>query len=160
MVNNVEQAEVFCTFMEEYTGFFEHMAEQEKEKLEALLSYQLKRIEQAISLQQARAMQLDNYEKKRLELQTAAGFDGKTFREIIAATDGTLRARLEKLFERTDAAVQLVQFYNQKSMESVKLDLQKINGDALSDDRSEARSYTAQKTQTAGYSQSSFEAKI
>ena len=64
------------SFLGEYSHFFEHMAKCEKEKLDAILQNKLPLLESTIATAQANAMQLSNMEKKRLELQKKAGFEG------------------------------------------------------------------------------------
>ncbi|MEM1485295.1 hypothetical protein V6615_10510 [Oscillospiraceae bacterium PP1C4] len=153
--------EHFFEFMETYTEFFESMVSVEKEKLEALLSFQLKKIEQAISAGQANAMKLENYEKKRMELQVQAGFAEATFQEIIDSIDGELKKVLENLLRRMNNAVQEIKFYNGKSMGLAKINLQSINDAVPSSARSEAQGYTSLKTQADAYKNTvSFETKI
>ena len=62
-MNNVTiSQELFC-FLEEYAQLLESMVDSEKEKLECLLSNELKRIEQSVSNQQTVSMQIENFEK-------------------------------------------------------------------------------------------------
>lgn len=133
----------FLAFMIEYADFFDEMVSFEQEKLDALLSYELKRIEQSIASQQAVAMQLSNLEKRRAELQSAAGFADMTFREIIAATQDSRRAEMEALFDRIGKAIEEVKECNKESMDFVQMNLQTINGGTAPENRAEAQVYTA-----------------
>lgn len=154
--------EPFFGFLKEYADFLDTVVSEEKEKLEALLSFELKRIEQSISAGQAIAMQMDGYEKKRLALQRQAGLEGKTFRQIMEAADGESAAKLRNLFERIEHALLDIKFYSAKSMGLVKMGLQTTNQAVSSSGKSEPHGYTAFRTQTAcaHNSADSFETKI
>ncbi len=106
----------FVGFMEEYTDFLERMVADENEKLAALSSRELKRIEHSITVSQANAKQLDNYEAKRIALQSGAGFDGMSFRELLDAVPEEQRGPLKWLFARFERSVSEIRFRNDKSM--------------------------------------------
>lgn len=151
----------FCQFMAEYANLFDSMLVVEKEKLEALLSHELGQMERSIAAQQAAAMKLENFEKKRLEVQARAGFGGKTFQEILDMVDPQQSAELDRLFRRLEDAVNNVKFYNDRSMELVKMNLHTLNQTAPPQEREEAKGYTQtkEKPHTLG-GQGLFETKI
>ena len=74
--------EIFV-FLTEYTEFLEKMEVTQQEKLDLLLSGDLKKIEQSIMVQQAMDKQLENLEQARMRLFQEHGVEGKTFRELI-----------------------------------------------------------------------------
>ena len=74
--------EIFV-FLTEYTEFLEKMEVTQQEKLDLLLSGELKKIEQSIMVQQAMDKQLENLEQARMRLFQEHGVEGKTFRELI-----------------------------------------------------------------------------
>ena len=74
--------EELFTFLTEYTEFFEKMEDTQQEKLELLLSGDLKKIEQSIMVQQAMDKQLENKERRLMEIMEC---------EILG--DGTRRFR-------------------------------------------------------------------
>lgn len=158
----MEEYSEFYGFMEEYAGFFEGLVQQEQEKLEALLSNELKDIEQSISAQQAATMRMEKYEKRRMELQNAAGFEELTFRQIIEKAQADQKAPLEALFTRVTQAVDQIKFYNEKSMELVRTNLQLLNDAVSPEKRQEAQSYQASGTQKESWGRgvSLFETKI
>jgi len=118
----------FYMFLQEYADFLEEMIEAEKEKLAALVSNELVRIEHSITVQQATAMQFENMEKKRLKLQRNAGFENMTFSEIIEAAREEDQQMLSLVFRRIQQALDQIKYLNSKSMDVVKthINLSKI----------------------------------
>ena len=152
----MDKLKEFYKFMLDYTAFFEGLLDDEKQKLEAVLSYNLKELEQSVSMQQAAVMKLESMEKRREELQNQAGYEGKTFKEILADVDEESSKALGDVFHRLEDAISMIKFYNQKSMDVVKLNLNTIN-DSTS---AETQGYT-NKGHSGGYMGSSvFETKI
>lgn len=121
----------FVAFMEGYTSFLQRMCEDEKKKLEALSSNELTRIEQSISVSQANAKQLENYEVKRVLLQKQAGFDGLSFRQLIAAAPEEEQSNLWKLFTGFEGKVAEIRFYNDKSMAVARDNMVKMDPGGL-----------------------------
>lgn len=103
-------------FFEEYAEFLTQMSGDENEKLEALLSGELPRIEHAISMAQANAKKLENLEVRRQTLQRRAGCDGMTFSQIISQSTPEDEPMLQSLFERIQSCVEEIKFRNGKSM--------------------------------------------
>ncbi|MFR6327882.1 MAG: flagellar protein FlgN [Eisenbergiella sp.] len=85
--------EIFV-FLTEYTEFLEKMEVTQQEKLDLLLSGDLKKIEQSIMVQQAMDKQLENLEQARMRLFQEHGVEGKTFRELIPLQP---EARMERV---------------------------------------------------------------
>ncbi len=117
------------TFFDEYAAFFEETASLEQEKLEALLSNTLSRIEHAIARQQAIGKRLENLERKRIALQKAAGMENLTFNEILLAAPAEERQRLKRLFDRTQCAISNIRYINEKSNAFAKTQLQRIHAE-------------------------------
>lgn len=124
----MEAMGAFCEFMESYAAFLEEVQAQEGTKYSALVSYDLQRMDQAISQQQALLMKLEQREKQRIELQKRAGFGEKSFREILDCADEPWKGRLEDSFKRVEKAIQEIKFYNEKSMSLARLNLQIVGG--------------------------------
>lgn len=113
----------FYDFMEEYTCFFQDAADLEEEKLAALLSDDLHRIERALMEHQRVTKQIEQYELRRAEMQERLGLGGKTFREIIDLTEGEDRQDLKFLFSAFEAAVQCIKHSNSRSLDIARLNL-------------------------------------
>jgi len=113
----------FYDFMEEYTCFFQDAADLEEEKLAALLSDDLHRIERALMEHQRVTKQIEQYELRRAQLQERLGIGGKTFREIIDLTDGAERQDLKFLFSAFEAAIQCIKHANARSLDIARLNL-------------------------------------
>lgn len=118
-------------FFEEYADFMARMAQAEEEKLHALVSNDLPRIEHAISEAQANIMQLENYEQRRQRMQERAGTAGMSFSEIIARASDAEHSRLESLFSRIQASIDIIKFHNGKSMTVARANIQHINPEAV-----------------------------
>lgn len=117
----------FCCFLDEYAQFLESMVESEKSKLESLLTNELKRIEQSVSSQQAVSMKIENYEKRRQQMQSQAGFEHATLREIINQANEEDQQNLRTIFARMQKAAQEVKYLNEKSMKIVQTNLQLLH---------------------------------
>lgn len=117
-------------FLEEYRSFFQQMEQSERDKLEALVSNELPRIEHAISIAQANTKRLENLEQRRAQLQERAGLADLTFSQLTEQLPEHRRT-LTELFGRIQACVEEIKFYNTKSMEVAKTNLMRINPDAL-----------------------------
>lgn len=113
----------FYKFLGEYSKFFENMAKCEKEKLDAILQNKLPLLESTIATAQANAMQLSNMERKRLELQKKAGFEGKTFRQLVEAAQEQNKEELRRCFECVEDSVSEIKYYNTKAMQLAESNL-------------------------------------
>lgn len=121
----------YFTFLEEYTQFLERMTEDESEKLAALSSRDLPRIEQSITVSQANAKRLENYELKRVEIQDKAGYGGCTFAQLLERTDPFEQDWLRQVFDRFERSVSEIRFRNDKSMAVARDNMLAINPDAV-----------------------------
>ena len=119
--------EIFV-FLTEYTEFLEKMEVTQQEKLDLLLSGDLKKIEQSIMVQQAMDKQLENLEQARMRLFQEHGVEGKTFRELIPLQpeagngEGSSSCRQK--------AIDNIRYYNKKSQDFARSELIKTGSDA------------------------------
>lgn len=114
-------------FLEQYADFLGQMAINEEEKLQALISNSLPRIERAISNAQADAKQMENYELKRQRLQEQAGYGGMTFSEMIDYAPEEEAQSLEALLWRIEDYVGTIKFHNSKSMKVARTNMLDLN---------------------------------
>ncbi|MGN1482006.1 flagellar export chaperone FlgN [Porcipelethomonas sp.] len=120
----MENFNEFYDFMNSYTVFLEETAEKEKEKLSALLSDDLKRIEHCLNEHQSTIKRTEKFEQEREELQNRLGIGGLTFKEIIAAhEDPEEKSMLEKLYTRFKVAVDNVKHANKTSLQVAQMNL-------------------------------------
>lgn len=113
----------FYDFMEEYIDFYNEVCDNEKTKLDALASDDLKLINRVLSEYQIYVTKAEIYEKRRIELFKKIGLDGKTFREIVDMESGDRREELEDLFCDFRDAVTMAREYNTRSLEIVRKNL-------------------------------------
>ena len=85
----------FYDFMEQYIDFYNDVCNNEKNKMDALESDNLKLINEVLSDYQVFVTRAELYEKRRKELFKKIGLDGKTFREIVDMETGVQREELE-----------------------------------------------------------------
>ena len=111
------------SFFEEYCLFFKNMVKTEQEKLSAILTNDITKIEKYITVKQSEAMQLDNFEQKRLDMQKEFGFDNLTFSQIIEKTNGKNKILLMRLFDEIQTNIDQIKHLNQKSMETAQMNL-------------------------------------
>ncbi|MGL5978351.1 MAG: flagellar export chaperone FlgN [Erysipelotrichaceae bacterium] len=120
----------FISFLERYMTCFERMVEDEKQRLEALISNDLTAIEKSISMQQANQMRLQSMEEQRMDLLEELGMPDATFQSVIATFEPATQQLLQQYYQRTSDAVALIKTYNQKSKELLELNLQMMQGTA------------------------------
>lgn len=145
--------------MSEYIEFLKQMVEAQKIQLEAVLSREIKLVEKNMSVLQTYLMKLDNMEKKRMDLQEQAGYADMTFKQIIENTPSEDRPEAQRMFDEMDRCVSEVSFYNKKSQEKVKLDLQLMGNSKMVSTASNVGGYTANKKAVDTDSRSLFEGK-
>jgi len=117
----------FYDFMTEYTEFLEETAEKEKDKLSALLSDDLKRIEHCLNEHQSTIKRTELYEKEREKLQKRIGIGDMTLKEIISGCkDPEEREMLEKLATRFKTAIDNVKHANKTALQVAQMNLQII----------------------------------
>lgn len=146
---HLEGIERYIRFMSGYAGYFEGLAEEEKDKLDALLSHDLQRMERSIAQQQAVEKKMEQLEELRESLQRAAGFEEMTGQQIIALLNGEERTELERAYKRLADAVSSVKFYNQKSMDVCKQNLQLIGSEVV--DPAASPTYSPNQKAGEGY---------
>lgn len=125
------QATAMLGFIEQYAAFLNTMANNEKEKLAALVSNNLERIERAILTAQADGKQLENLEKKRMALQAENGCGGYSLAQLCEATPIVLRARMSELCQSVREGIEEIKFNNTKSMGVARTNIIQVNPDAV-----------------------------
>lgn len=119
-----EQRRALYNFFETYADFFEEVSNLEQEKLSVLLSGMIPQIEQMITRQQSVAKRMENIERKRIDLQKAAGMDHFTFKDILGQATDKDKTRLQLLFQRISTEISNIKYFNDKSMECARARLQ------------------------------------
>ncbi len=100
------------------------MLETEKSKRKALLRRDTKELESVISGQQAKIMQLENMERKRLEAQAHAGFGGQTASQMLdAMPEGEEKTQLQQLLAQLRETVQQLKTNNQEALKIAQAEL-------------------------------------
>ena len=104
------------------------MLEVESEKRRALMNNEGKNIEAAVKTQQAALMKLETLEARRIQLQTALGFDENcTVSEILdRLPEGADRERLRELAQKLKECATELREQNRQSLELAKLDMRLI----------------------------------
>lgn len=139
----MENFDQFYDFMSEYTDFLEETAEKEKDKLSALLSDDLKRIEHCLNEHQSTIKRTELFEKDREKLQKRLGLGGKTLKEIIeSCSDPDEKELLGKLSVRFRAAIDNVKHANKTSLQVAQMNLQIIE-DVMPGGVTDAKVYNA-----------------
>lgn len=122
----LENFNEFYDFMLEYTEFFEETAVKEREKMSALLSQDLNRIEKCLNEHQSTIKKTEYYESEREKLQARLGLGGMSFRQIIAAAEGEEREKLRLLYSRFKIAVDNVSHANKTSLQIAETNMKII----------------------------------
>lgn len=139
----MENFDVFYDFMTEYTDFLEETAEKEKDKLSALLSDDLKRIEHCLNEHQSTIKRTELFEREREKLQKKLGIGGLTLKEIIEnCSDPDEKELLTKLSLRFKTAIDNVKHANKTSLQVAQMNLQIIE-DVMPAGVTDAKVYNA-----------------
>lgn len=136
----MERFNEYYDFMKDYLSFFEGVKDNERIKMNALLSNDIKRIEAAMQQHQSDVKKIELIEKQRRELSEKLGFGKKDFSEIISLYDGEERNKLSGIKNNLRIAVKNIQYLNRKSMEIANMQLS-YYGELAADE--EARLYNA-----------------
>ncbi len=151
----------YVVFMEGYTDFLDRMLKDEGEKLAALSSNELPRIERSIAVSQANAKQLENYEQRRMGLQSAAGYDGLTFRELITKAPEEDKGLLQRLFARFEQDVTEIKHQNHKAMDVARDNMMARDPEAVLAAENESENpYNKMKKASAEQNSNILEAKV
>lgn len=113
-------------FLKKYIAFFQEMEKKQQEKLESLLKGSLEDIEATIAMQQAMDKQLQNMELKRTELFQKLGYEGRTFKELIAGETGRRKQELQEMYRSLENSIGNIKYTNQKCVQLAKTELGKL----------------------------------
>lgn len=108
--------EQLIEFLKEYVLFFQEINRQQEEKLKMLTSGEIPLVEEAIIIQQASDKQLQNMEQRRLTMFRELGYEGKTFKDIIAQSEGENKKELEILYGKLNEDISNIKYLNQKAI--------------------------------------------
>ena len=122
--------EELIRFLTEYTELFEQMEQKQVEKLGLLVTKELEKVEESIMMQQAMDKQLENMERRRQELFTRLGLDGKTLKEVARLGSESEERKLTDLYRRLDGAIANIQYDNEKAESLAKIELEKMGLDS------------------------------
>jgi len=129
----------YIELLEQYKQLCADLTLREKDKREALLHNDLKKIEAVLQQQQASVMKLKNFERRRMALQAEMGFADMTAEEMLKAlgnADSEEIRTLSSIFrELKDTVVQIkdlnrisIEFAN-KNLKFIELMMQSENCD-------------------------------
>lgn len=124
-----QQAQELFSFFEKYIAAMHAIAQDEKEKLNALLSNSLPRIEHAISIAQANAKQVENFETKRILLQASMGCADMSLSQLIEEIPEPQKKAMSSLFNQLGKYVDEIKFANDKSIDIAKANITRMNPD-------------------------------
>lgn len=113
----------YYDFMDGYLDYFMKVKDNERGKMEALLSNDLKKIEEAMQEHQASVKKIELLEKQRRELSKQLGFGEMNFQEIISTFDGEERKKLSLVRAKLQNTVKSIKYLNKKSLEIAGMQL-------------------------------------
>ena len=83
----------YYEFMDKYEEFYKTVKQAEEEKLEAILSNDLSKMESSLSAYESIIKQAKQYEEKRMKLCASMGVDGTSFEAVSAHFEGEEKQR-------------------------------------------------------------------
>lgn len=113
----------YLGFMKRYLSFFEVVKDNERNKMEALLSNDLKKIESAMSQHQSDVKKIEILEKQRRELSIELGFGERDFKQVCELFEGEEKKVLSDLRASLQNTVKNIKYLNKKSIEIANMQL-------------------------------------
>lgn len=98
----------------------------EEEKLKAVRDNKVSFVEDCMLKEQAVLLKMRGLEQKREQILKAAGYEGKTLREILEKVSPEERARLQPVIDEFLTNVQNFNSLNEESMKLIRLNLHQI----------------------------------
>lgn len=116
--NTMASIDDLIAFLDKYRDELKTALDNESEKRRALISGEPARLEAMLQMQQAETMKIQNFEKKRLELQKELGFPGLRAKELPALIpEGEQRQRLAAVLEEITEIVGNIREQNRQALE-------------------------------------------
>jgi len=120
----------YIVLLDQYKELCVDLMLREKDKREALLNNDLKKIESVLQNQQAAVMKLKNFEHRRMALQSELGFADVTAEDMLKALEHENPEdvrRLRSIFGELKSTAVQIQDLNRISVEFAKKNLKFIN---------------------------------
>ncbi|MCL2088590.1 MAG: flagellar protein FlgN [Oscillospiraceae bacterium] len=89
----------FFTMLENLISFFDDLIELQNKKLDIIVANDVDELDRCINQEQAYAMQLKGYDRKREKMQEELGFAQVPLREIVEKCEGEERKGLDQLYQ-------------------------------------------------------------
>lgn len=102
----MENISKFISVTGEMADFFDAFQLLEKEKLEAVAKNNIRKLEECMKKEQAEILVLRGLERKQAEIQKAMGYEGLTFKELIALASNENKYELEIVYSRLSSALE------------------------------------------------------
>ncbi|MGB5822839.1 MAG: flagellar export chaperone FlgN [Proteocatella sp.] len=112
----METINKFIDVIGEMSEFFDGFQLLEKEKLEAVRSNNIRKLEECMKKEQAEILALRGLEKKQTAIQKTLGYEGLTFKAIIDLVPGMKKDELEIMYSRLSNSLEIFT----KTTDSVK----------------------------------------
>ena len=117
-------------FMEKFIAFYKEAQKAELEKLEALMSCELPRIQEAMKNYQSLIAKAQAFEDERIELCKGLGFENMAFSEVLRHFDEEQGKKLSEQKERLSSLIKTIKYLNKRSMDFVNVQLGEIEKEA------------------------------
>ena len=114
------------TFLDDYISHYMELLKFENNKLEMIITDNIKELNNAIGKEQALIMKTNSFEKKRFALLGNENKD-KKFKEIIDETPYEFRPRLNQRYEKLSKLILEIKKINENTQEIVSQRLALIN---------------------------------
>ena len=123
----MQSIDEFIIFLGKYRDELETALENENEKRRALISGEPARLEAMLQMQQAETMKIQNFEKKRLEMQEALGYRGIRAKQLVEAIpEGVQKRRLSTVLDEITSLVGNIREQNRQALELANKNLKII----------------------------------
>ncbi len=126
------------SFLKDYNEFLSEAEKKEQEKMNAMLSNDVKYVEKVIAEYQFTVKKMQDFEQKRIELFIMEDIEDVNFKTVIESFEGDERKNLKKLYDEFVLHVKNIKDFNSRSLEIANLNLKimdelNMNNDNISD---------------------------
>ena len=121
--------EKYYDFMENYTDFYREVQKIEYEKLDALLSNDIDRIQKTMQKYESYIKKAQQMESERIELCKEMGFENMAYSEVLKHFKGSEKLQLSRQKNTLEAILKTVQYLNKKSLEYADMQMSFAEGD-------------------------------
>lgn len=117
----------FIDIIHDIISFFEELTLVEQNKLEAIHTNNIARMEEYMKKEQAFILKLRGMDKKREQIQKELGYENFTYREIIDHSPDDIKDTLNQLYQKLEQKLTVYKSVSNHANSAIELNIHKID---------------------------------